>query len=272
MSAAPSHNFETRQFPILTRSLPAMWHTRVGNDQAGATERKRKVKCTHVASACTSPEKKVQRDDDVSVPPSLHRRRRGCPTGVSVRQFPPRRRGPYRRPSPHGTTPYLHHVYSLPPYNRVLSLPDPTSSPRRGNSEIHEREPDLPQAVLVSESTTKRRDETPRRITSKQKRGDIPFLETGEEKIIAWMVRSAAFLGLWPRESGKSRALRAGGKKSLSATRRLGRREIKVIRCTRAFTQLARGTFAVGTWSSRIAPRLGQLSTRRAAACDFFRR
>lgn len=62
-------------------------------------------------------------------------------------------------PSPsHGITPvYLHH---LPPSNRVLSLPESSSSPPQGNSEIHEREPDLPQGVLVSESTTKSRDET----------------------------------------------------------------------------------------------------------------
>lgn len=87
----------------------------------------------HVASACTSSEKKVQHDDDVSVPPPLHRGRRR-PTSVSVRgQFPPR--GPYRPPSPFNrtyTTPYLHLVCNLPPSKgKTVSYPSPIPAPPR---------------------------------------------------------------------------------------------------------------------------------------------
>ncbi|KYN05127.1 hypothetical protein ALC62_03927 [Cyphomyrmex costatus] len=127
-----------------------------GNDQTGATKRKRKVKCTHVASTCTSPEKKVQRDGDVSVPPPLHdvvvvfvvRRFRSPPIPTS-RDF--------GTPSslisfPRTTTPYLHRVCNLLPSNHKCLIPPHAL---RELHEIHEKEPDLPQAVLVSESAAK---------------------------------------------------------------------------------------------------------------------
>jgi len=129
--SAPCPPTISKRGPVSTRSLPTTWHAHSCRKRAGATKRKRKVKCTHVASACTSPEKKVQRDDDVSVSPpsSSSSSSSSSEIGISVRrQFPPR--DLHRRPSPphYGITSYLHRVCNLPPF---LSYPFPIPPPPR---------------------------------------------------------------------------------------------------------------------------------------------
>lgn len=175
MSAVPSHDFETRQFPVLTRSLPAMWHTRRKRSSGRYREKEkgevharcRRRKCN---AMMTSPSRLPFVVAAVLVRPAFPFANSHLDVGAPIVAHLPTE--PHRTFTAYATS-----------HRTTVSYPSPSPPPRprHGNSEIHEREPDLPQAVLVSGidyQTPPRRNSASNYIETKARRFS-PFLENG---------------------------------------------------------------------------------------------